>query len=475
MYSITDRRRLVNALLDIEELRTQSWRTTVVNEIEAELGTRAISAARRAENIAERDAECIVAACIAIPDGLATLCEVVEVKLGGSLPAVRALLALCSGLRPLAMLPAERCDGLDELLDAVPAPDDLGSLLRFAVDRYGLPTGPARTDLRAAIRDLRERVSPRPLFRFVEALAAETDDPGSAEDLRAWSDATAPLTGLSAQWLTELRVAVAARRPPERGYVLIRLTPDMLDQELFHLSAWMVRSGRYDRLTGESDHPRPLTTLAEATGGRVVHGLPAGGAPPIVEFLLPHDRLNEDVERWPAPAPDGADSEFGLAYPVVVRPLDHREHAGPIGAARRRDRAARLRRSETYDPTAILWHDGEHPVGDDDWLCVAMLCPTVADSGAPCLAMLARDAPAALWHRGSRSTAQRRKALRQVLTSRALATLPDTVRQQRRGARHPLAGPDHAGRDLVLYWADDPDRTPPEWYPLSAPEGAPTP
>lgn len=483
MYAMADRIRLVRALLDITDLRSQQSRTALVAAIENELVTSAVSNARRTENVVEQDVECIVDACLTLPDGLAVLRLAVELKLGGSHPRVQAFLDLCVRLRPLAMLSDDRLTALDDLLDGVPAPTDLESLVRFAVDRDELPSGPARSDLGTAVRELRVRVSPRPLFRLVEAIAAETDDPGAGHELRTWSEANAPLVGLTPDWLAAVRDEFAAHRPPERGYLLLRLRPDKLDEHLFHVTAGCWRGGRYDRVPGELPGPLSLETLAGEIGGLVAPELTGVDRPPIVEFLLPAERLGEPVDTWPLPCRDGADSEFGLECPVVVRPLDPDEpdlvdiDPTDLGLTapdrneqqRRRKLAERLRHSDTYDPGAIWWHDCDDPEDDQgDTICAALVCPAVtADEG--CSVPLAAGVPAAVWHRRRHDAGQRRLPLERVLKSRALAALPDIVHRQRRSARHALARPDHAGRELVLFWADDPDRSPPQWYPLSAP------
>ncbi|MET9119133.1 hypothetical protein ABZX38_33770 [Streptomyces longwoodensis] len=200
---------------------------------------------------------------------------------------------------------------------------------------------------------------------------------------------------------------------------------------------------------------------------------------PVVEFLLPLALLDQEVEALPVRVSQRS-GPVGELCPVVVRPLERLDDGAARDALRTRWKGLAAC-SDGYARDAIHWvlgggtpqdaadHSPEgaaHRVTRTICAALAYARPQGPAEDPALRAILDAGMPVALWHRATPEHPDRRTALEAVLNGRALRDLPDVVRGQPTGARHPNATPEHAGNGLVLLW-DDPDRLPPElrWQP----------
>jgi hypothetical protein len=312
-------------------------------------------------------------------------------------------------------------------------------------------------DLIAVVQNLRQPMDPRPLFEFLVRFSSRTD-PVTRVRLWEWIEDMAPPYGVD---LVALR---ALHDELRRTVILLRVEPDRISSGL-QVTAW--------RYVGEdgtqlftSDVPWQKDELAAALSDQIGGFDPErDDVAPLVEFMVPTTLLDEDLESLQVHVM-GRDREVGTVCPVVVRPI---ERLAATDAQQRHmvNWQTFVEKCGTYHPGAILWLDAE-PCTDTfdscvpkDHVCLALAYTPAGLSGRRSTVTLLLEAgtPIAVWHRATRSPEARRQPLEQVLQGKALHDLPDIVREKRIAARHPMAPPDHAGRDLVLLW-DDPGRVP---------------
>ncbi len=270
--------------------------------------------------------------CSQHPDGLTTLMVVLERIEQGS----RHVIALREVMRAMTtpgLWSQEENAKLYRLLDGAVLPDV--SEIYHAVVGLAAPSLSGRAtyvEVMRALETLNADPSgiPRPLV-FVEHLAVKVR-PELAMELRRWSDHQAARMGLAAALVAVRRQAAAQARersgPPPRSdaYLILQVRREGAVGEKYRLSHWR-QLGRFDEwspLRGadvvgdlESVKVRVAELVEEVEEEWARH------RPNIrIEFVLPSEIINLDVDQWPWEKDSQIPEPMGCRYPVVVRSLE---------------------------------------------------------------------------------------------------------------------------------------------------------
>ncbi|WAL73364.1 trypsin-like peptidase domain-containing protein [Kitasatospora sp. YST-16] len=380
------------------------------------------------------------------------------------------LLAL---LADLAATPRQRLDLQTEAVYA--APDELLTaaehrellaLLAHRPDRPGgvaaraLPLLPLPDDadwpaLVGFLEGHRSRQGRVPaLLRTVEFAAQDADPPALGTALRAWSDAVAERLGVAAG-LVEHRAqaaeAAAARSQDGDGAPLVQV--QLWRSGRTGLFGWTLEAAAADgtvfhRSTQDAPAAREdlLAQLADLLA-RTARESPAGALPRI-EFFVPRDELNLDVDQWvhrPDPLFPGV---LGEDFMVVLRcpELRRPEYLPELRYRWQTRHSAQVLALDRRDP-AVQERGRPRPIGG-----VTLCCPP-ADADVLRAIAMAVGVPGVVWARpaAARDAPARLRALTDGLTP---AQLPRMVYRTRVGQDD-----DALGRHLALVY-DGPDGIP---------------
>lgn len=367
---------------------------------------------------------------------------------------------------PLSLEPHERSPGqvfltddeVEELLAILRGgrqPASLWPLFRDATRLTVRQPGPAVLDLPGYLIELRRLVDTRPLFEFALRYSADQDE-ALVSQVDEWLVRVAPRWGVKVDELVRLR------RRTTSSVLLVKVTRDLL-QPGWQVAAWSYAGGHV-RPVYASDEPvgrERLAALLEAQVQPWVDDfkLTTGSSQMIVEFLLPMELLDLDVETIEVAIGDGR-YEIGRVCAVVVRSLDRiveEDWRDPWW-----DKWDELNRSgDAYDDGSICWIQAGELSAGQLGVCAALAYAYSVERADILRAALAAGTPVAVWHRNSPRRMGRKHALRAVLSNGGLLDLPKVVLAQRIAATKAKPGAVHNGRDLVLLW-DDPRRVPGE-------------
>ncbi|HSV64993.1 MAG TPA: hypothetical protein VLJ59_03665 [Mycobacteriales bacterium] len=245
------------------------------------------------------------------------------------------------------------------------------------------------------------------LVLFLERVAFLLDVEGRGHDaleFRKLVDRLALCLSMDQRRFRYQRDMVASESSDVRHHVLIRLE----DGEMQGWHYWSVRSGQ-----GSVELNRTVNKIATEAGpfdnddeicralGRMlgkVSGLATSVRPehrPIVQIMLPWDRLNTRVEQWQVNLPvNGAGrSALGQLAPVVVRPHHNPTEADLDVLLRRWDQA------HAGQPVQVLQIGSlDQEIGGEDWSCLAIKYHA-SDPDAKVRAARSAGIPVAIWSR----------------------------------------------------------------------------
>jgi hypothetical protein len=276
----------------------------------------------------------IVETCLRRPNGLNVLAEMVE-RIDGGSRHMAGVHRVVDSMAVRELWPDDERELLFAVLEGLPAHD--------ALDLYRLAAGPDAPELAvpATYQEaliLLETLAattdglPRAVV-FVE-LIANTLPSGLAAELRQWSERQVGLMGLTnelrlARRRTPLtRNALMSTKPPPHtpAYVIFLMQPEGVDGDRFRLSHWRQLDASQDwspdrepEYTGNlADVKHRIAMLVEN-----VEKMWARYQPDIfVEFVLPRELLNLDVEQWACGTEPEMPTPIGCQYPVAVRSLE---------------------------------------------------------------------------------------------------------------------------------------------------------
>ncbi|AGM07150.1 caspase family protein [Amycolatopsis keratiniphila] len=369
-----------------------------------------------------------------------------------------------AGALGMALLEPGEYNELRKIL-RVGAPPDLRGLYREATRSVELSPPQNLDDVRSIVDTLRKPINPRPLFEFLVRFAAATDDEATNDELWKWINDVGPRY-LDVDQLRDLDGQL------RRTFLLVKLEPDLIDSG--HRTTVWQYIGDDGKQVVTSPEAWQLRDVADALSDLLVDFDPVGTVdPPVVEFMVPTEMMDETVENLPVRLTHD-EAPLGAACPVVVRPLERFENT--VWCAAHAAVWPKVASYHAYDEQAIHWIEQEpgntafDPSNLHGQVCAALAYTYQGPSRKEVLHYLFEaGVPIALWHRAGRLTG--RDLLHQVLRGQPLLELPDVVHGQRYSCRR-TARTDHPGRDLVLLW-DDPTRVPdrPDWHVPAVVEG----
>nr|CEL17035.1 hypothetical protein [Kibdelosporangium sp. MJ126-NF4]CTQ91735.1 hypothetical protein [Kibdelosporangium sp. MJ126-NF4] len=273
----------------------------------------------------------IVETCHHRPDGLSTLLFVLEQIEPGTraIAEVRRIITEMSTLE--AWSPSERRQ-LFGLLSGVVVPD-IAQIYRFVAGTNApqLRMQTTYSEVFLALETLNAGPDgvPKPLI-FVEHLAARVRS-DLAVELRRWVDDQSVRMGIVAE-LAAVRTTITGRVPDESGqpvspaYIVFQLQREAPTTELYRLSHWRQRdlsAGWYPKRG--PDLVGKLGDIKHAVAS-LVEGVESDWAPYDsdirVEFVLPRELLNLDVDQWQWEAESDFPEPMGCHFPVCVRSLE---------------------------------------------------------------------------------------------------------------------------------------------------------
>lgn len=277
----------------------------------------------------------IVETCRSRPYGLETLVQILE-RMD---PGATYLVKLRQVVEPMAVLEMWADDEREQLfalLNGVVTPD-VADLYRAAAGRWAPELRP-RATCREAFELLETLTGdvdgiPRAIV-FVELLA-HRERPDLALRLREWSERQAMLIGVTEelraargrQPLAGGRTALPTKPPPRTpAYLVLLVAPEGVDGDRYRLSHWrqLDASAEWepDRGTDYSDDldgiRHAVARLLESVEEEWAHYQPHI----FVEFVLPEELLNLDVDQWVWEIDPRIPEPIGCHYPVVIRSLE---------------------------------------------------------------------------------------------------------------------------------------------------------
>lgn len=442
----------------------------------------------------------IVDACRGRPNGLTTLVDILE----HIDPGASYLADLHRAVDPMDVLElwsdGERARLLG-LLDGVTVAN-VPELYRAAAG-HSAPKLHPRATWREAFALLETLTGgpdgvPRAIV-FLELVAANLTRPELASQLKQWSERQAGLMGV----VEELQAA--RRRPPLAGdrstlpmrpaprtpaYLIFLVQPQGVSGDMYRLSHWrqLNASGEWlpDRgvdIHGDLDVLRgAVAKLVESLEEEWAHYRPTI----FVEFVLPEELLNLDVDQWAWDIDQQPPEPIGCHYPVVIRSLErmakrtwHRpwyerwEHlqiqlsvngaialeSGYWSSAGDGSSIHKIMSDFEKEPTLVVLMPSAPP-----------LAKTV---GAKEVVMGFRNGvPVMIWHRENCRSTEFIDAVTRLLHGDDPHNVLERVRQIRLNGFAAGSGAPHVGTRLSLLW-DDPGRKvtpdhaePPTWVAL---------
>ncbi len=308
---------------------------------------------------------------------------------------------------------------------------------------------------------------PRPVA-FVEHLAAGRR-PELAAELRRWSDRQASRLGV----ITELqKLRRALRAPPpgpapnEPAYLVLSIRRIDLGGERYELRYW----SQIDLSEGWRPEPGPdfTGTLDEVRRqvAVVIEDVETRWAryqPDIrIEFLLPNELLNLDVDQWPWEVESVLPAvPIGCRYSCSVRSLERMQegHWHRPWHTRWSKLTDQLQQTGAIEPESVRWAEDSDTVPEvvADFQnhpgLVSLVLPDEPDDAAVDVG-LRSGVPVIVWHRGDCDPDKFRTAAHRLLHEDR-GTVLSRLRQLRTEAYQ--SDPSHVGHHLVVVW-DDPQR-----------------
>jgi hypothetical protein len=468
---------LVRALLRVSCLAELSSRNLVVRIVSDELG-HALPVDEYPQTVAHLFS--IVEACHQRPDGLSTLLFVLDQIEPGTKPmgVVRRIIA---DMTALEVWSADERAELFTLLAGVVVPD-IARIHRM-VAGAGAPELRAQTtyaEVFLALETLNAGPDgvPKPLI-FVEHLAGHAR-PGLAAELRRWVDRQAmrmnivPELKAVRRGLSEASPTVdrAARSPSYLVFLLQREAPST---DLYRLSHWrqLDLSGGWYPQRG-NDFVGKLDEIKHRVAA-LAEGVESDWAPYesdiVLEFVLPRELLNLDVDQWQWETESPFPEPVGCRFPVCVRSLDRM-------IARKWHRQWYIRwkqlKSQVLDKGVISPEAGFWSRPDDEWTLRRLTSYFERVSGVVALVLGAPPAagvtefdevavglragiPVIVWHRQDCGSEEFVATVKDLLHAEEQGLLLDRVRLVRTNAFANEAEAQHVGNHLAVLW-DDPER-----------------
>ncbi|SFS77570.1 effector-associated domain 2-containing protein [Saccharopolyspora flava] len=416
----------------------------------------------------------IVEACQRHPDAFDALLYALE-KAEGNTRQMQEVRHAVDALRTAELWPERERERLLMLLSGVAIPEIADVYVHVTrPSGHRLPPTATLVDYLNAVGLLNSEASGLPrLLSFIEHLAPRVP-PALRAEMHRWADDQTERLGLTDE-LAEMRARCA--RSPEVGpepqstaYLIVQIIPDSPSGRRCRLTHWRQLDAaegwqplRGGDVIGDLDELK--RAVAELIGE--VEEEWARFEPEVrIEFVLPDELLNLDVDRWPWEPPDKIPQPIGTRFPVAVRSQERMSET----RYRRHWRQRWRRLSGCLDDAGVLPEEAVHWSGDrppealggvlmSDLGLLSMVLsapPLSGSAGLDELTVGVRDGiPLMLWHRDDCTDPEFRALVKQLLHCHG-AELLERVRlaRARADAEPGVARP---ASDLTLLW-DDPNR-----------------
>jgi hypothetical protein len=487
-----ERHRIQTELVDVLErtrlLAAANGRALMLDELRDRLGQRL--PLREYAELRPQLVE-LVRACAAHPGAVSTMVEVV-VHIEPDTHEASRLRRLGDEWEATDVLAGDDWFALRPALEAI-APANLGWLCQRATE-HRLASPPSwcanawHVFVHLAGRNAGLDGLP-PHMVFLILLEQEVD-PATAERIRSRNRQQASEQGLTQQ-LDHRRSHISSGLDQPRdatAYLVIQLEPELepgddlddLDDgaeetqryrlshfrqwrgvDTWHTLAGAGRTVRRDQLEREVERliDQLETDWADRPGTTV-----------IVEFILPWELLNAEVDWWPRESGSARPTALAMDYPVVIRSLERLRT--PRWHRAWHQRWQRLQAAPAT--TRVYW---SRPSGEDyftrletelksDERVVSLILsepPTVANRTGQqeVEAALRAGLPVIVWHRQDCTSPAFREGVTRLISDAGLAQLPARAKELRLEALRlePKVRQDHIGRHLTVLWCD-PERKP---------------
>lgn len=362
-------------------------------------------------------------------------------------------------------------------------PTQVFDLYQRAVGPWGPPLDSGVSDTATVVQHLAQLLlKPNnipPVVEFATWAAQFMAGSAGHGPLNRWVDLVADRLGLGANSIARLRHVVRekAAEQPQEHYLVVQLDSHPVLRDRYRLSV-RLHCGSQDgqpQSCGDQDQPLRLEEIREL----VVRLLPGfvravDAARVTIEFLVPRELIDQDYDQWVLQSQD----LLGVLYTVVVCDLD-RPGRGQPDPQWRTKWSLLQNAAKPAGALGVYWVDPAAATQSaalragllrqrENWVCLALSSrPVIGTAGQLLAAGTDLGAPAAIWQRGTSTTATSTVTVKEILARGPLALLPAQVLDLRREAVEKMDD-GHCGRNLSLLW-DDPSRFPKPGQALDAP------
>ncbi|MEQ9355473.1 VMAP-C domain-containing protein [Coleofasciculus chthonoplastes] len=310
--------------------------------------------------------------------------------------------------------------------------------------------------------------------QFVAHLIADDQIPQSLrQQLHDWLkqnvDDIAPL-------LTQIK----PETDPEQFYLMVWIQPSQQKKNCYFIKAWLAiprpsnqGESNYDyepiSLANTEAEPVSLTQIPQLLKEILIQSSQKCAMSDLtLEFFLPRQLLNHDVDRWEIEISEDLLIPLGVECSVVVR---SEERLSPNYCLKKKDwqkKWQRLKRLNHYPSSKLVasgdcaWNQLYVELRKEDILgCTLAKVPQPMGKESVFNVILGTAIPLAIWVRCNLAHLNCSQELNQLLTC-CISELPTTIKGKREAAfaSHPHLRGLHIGSHLSLMW-EDPDRVPP--------------
>ena len=279
-----------------------------------------------------------------------------------------------------------------------------------------------------------------------------------------------------AQLLTQLKTET----DPEQFYLMVWVQPSQQKKNCYFIKAWLAiprpstqQESNYDyepiSLANAEAEPVSLTQIPQLLKEILIQSSQKCAMSDLtLEFFLPRQLLNHDVDRWEIEISEDLLIPLGVECSVVVR---SEERLSPNYCLKKKDwqkKWQRLKRLNHYPSSKLVasgdcaWNQLYVELRKEDILgCTLAKVPQPMGKESVFNVILGTAIPLAIWVRCNLAHLNCSQELNQLLKC-CISELPTTIKGKREAAfaSHPHLRGLHIGSHLSLMW-EDPDRVPP--------------
>jgi len=277
-----------------------------------------------------------------------------------------------------------------------------------------------------------------------------------------------------------LLTQIQAKTDPEQFYLMVWIQPSQQKKNCYFIKAWLAiprpstqGESNYDyepiSLANTETEPVSLTQIPQLLKEILIQSSQKCAMSDLtLEFLLPRQLLNHEVDRWEIEISEDLFIPIGVECSVVVR---SEERLSPNYCLKKKDwqkKWQRLKRLNHYLSSKVVasgdcaWNQLYVELRKEDILgCTLAKVPQPTGKESVFNIILGTAIPLAIWVRCNLAHLNCAEELSQLLSC-CISELPTTIQGKRAAAfaSHPHLRGLHIGSHLSLMW-EDPDRVPP--------------